>query len=37
MQRPTIEKIIIPEFQIIIKTKIGHLGTTLNFRKFQVH
>ena len=42
MQKPIIEKIIIPEFQIIIKKKkkkkkIGHLGTTLNVRKFQVH
>ena len=44
MQWPIIEKIIILEFQIIIlkkkkkkKKKIGHLGTTLNVRKFQVH
>ena len=39
MQRPIIEKIIILEFQIIIKKKktIGHLGTNLNVRKFQVH
>ena len=42
MQRAIIEKIIILEFQIIIlkkkkKKKIGHLGTTLNVRKFQVH
>ena len=37
MQRPSIEKIIILEFKIIIKKKIGHLGTTLNVRKFQVH
>ena len=42
MQRPIIEKIIILEFQIIIlkkkkKKKIGHLWTTLNVRKFQVH
>ena len=37
-QRPIVEKIIILEFQIIIlKKKIGHLGTTLNVRKFQVH
>ena len=42
MQRPIIEKIIILEFPITIKKKkkkkkIGHLGTTLNVRKFQVH
>ena len=38
MQRPIIETIIILEFQIIIlKKKIGHLRTTLNVRKFQVH
>ena len=40
MQRPIIKKKkIIVEFQIIIleKEKFGHLGTTLNVRKFQVH
>ena len=41
MQRPIVEKMIILEFQIIIlkkkKKKIGHLETTLNVRKFQVH
>ena len=41
MQRPIVEKIIILEFQIIFlkkkKKKIGHLGTSLNVRKFQVH
>ena len=38
MQRPSTEKIIIVEFQIIIleKKKIGYLGTTLNVRKFQI-
>ena len=39
MQRPIVEKLIILEFQIIFlkKKKIGHLGTSLNVRKFQVH